>query len=210
MNEKMKNILEWVYCFVIAITVAILVKYFIGVPTIVKQDSMDPTLKDGERLILSRLTRTFHGEYERGDIITFEAPSNASLRQASVDQENPVAKYENEPTNIFSKFAYYVLEFGKKSYIKRIIAVAGDHVEVRDGKIYLNGEELKEDYLPDGTITYSENYNDFTVPDGYVFAVGDHREVSLDSRAFGCIPVDKIESKVALRFWPLNKFGIVK
>jgi signal peptidase I len=207
MNPKLKAVLEWVYCIIIAVVIAIVIKYFIGAPTVVRQESMDPTLKPGDRLILNRVCRTFHQEYEKGDIITFTAPSNDSIQQASIDQKNPVAKYENEPTNPFDAFVYYVLEIGKTSFIKRIVATAGDHVVIKDGKVFVNDHQLVEDYLPEGTETFSENYNDFVVPEGYVFAVGDNRSVSLDCRAFGCIPIDKIEGKVVLRFFPFDKFG---
>ena len=210
MNPKLKAVLEWVYCIIIAVVIAIVIKYFIGAPTVVRQESMDPTLKPGDRLILNRVCRTFHQEYNKGDIITFTAPSNDSIQQASIDQSNPVAKYENEPDNPFSAFTYYVLEIGKTSFIKRVIATAGDHVVIKDGKVFVNGHQLIEDYLPEGTETYSDNYNDFTVPDGYVFAVGDNRSVSLDCRAFGCIPIDKIEGKVVIRFFPFDKFGGVE
>ncbi len=210
MNPKVKAVLEWVYCIVIAVVIAIVIKYFVGAPTVVRQESMDPTLKPGDRLILNRICRTFHQEYEKGDIITFTAPSNDSIQQTNIDQNNPVAKYENEPDNPFSAFVYYVLEIGKTSFIKRVVATAGDHVVIKEGKVYVNGHQLIEDYLPEGTETYSENYNDFVVPDGYVFAVGDNRSVSLDCRAFGCIPIDKIEGKVVLRFFPFDKFGGVE
>ncbi len=210
MNPKVKAILEWVYCIVIAVVIAILIKFFVGTPTVVQQESMYPTLKPGDRLILNRICRTFHQEYEKGDIITFTAPSNDSVQQVSIDQNNPVAKYEEEPENPFEAFKYYVLEIGKTSFIKRIVATAGDHVVIKEGKVYVNGHQLIEDYLPEGTETYSDNYNDFVVPDGYVFAMGDNRAVSLDCRAFGCVPIDKIESKVVLRFFPFDKFGGVE
>ena len=105
---------------------------------------------------------------------------------------------------------YYVLETSKTSYIKRVIGVAGDHIKIEDGKVYRNGEELHEDYLAEGTVTKSKTYSDITVPDDCVFVMGDNREHSTDSRDFGCIPISKIESKVAFRFWPLNKFGKIE
>ena len=210
MNPKVKNILEWVYCIAIAIVIAILIKHFIGTPTIVQMDSMYSTLEQGDRLILSRISRTFKKMPERGDIITFEAPSKQKYEKEEVDLSNPVAKYEYEPKNIFQKFTYYVLEIKKTSYIKRVIGIPGDHILIKDGKVYLNGEELKEDYLDEGTVTNATGYfNDFTVPEGTIFAMGDHRSVSMDCRVFGCIPLNKIESKVWIRFWPFNKFGKV-
>ena len=211
MNDKLKNVLEWVYCIIIAVVIAILIKYFVGTPTIVKQSSMVPTFTQNDRLILNRLTRTMKKMLERGDIITFEAPSNNAEELTAEEAKNPIAKYENEPTNWWDSFVYHVLEIGKDSYIKRVIAMPGDHVELKDGKVYLNGEKLDEPYLSDDVITNSVGaLKDFIVPENCVFAMGDNREYSKDCRAFGCIPLDKIESTVVLRFWPLNKFGTVE
>ena len=211
MNDKVKNILEWIYCIIIAVVIAILIKYFVGTPTIVKQTSMWPTLEQNDRLILNRLPRTFGEMPERGDIITFEAPSNNATGLIAEEIDNPIAKYDNEPTTWWGKFTYHVLEIGKESYIKRVIALPGEHVEIKDGKVYINGEELDEPYLTDDVITEPTGVlNDFTVPENTVFAMGDNREGSKDCRAFGCIPLERIESKVVIRFWPLNKFGKVE
>ncbi len=200
-----KEVLEWTYCIVIAVALALLIRYFIGTPTVVKQSSMYPTLKQNQRLVLNRLYRTFHDTPERGDIITFEAPSQSVATGVK-------AVYDNEPQNVFEKFCYYVLEVNKMSYIKRVVALPGEHVQIADGKVYINGEELKEDYLQENVVTEAKSIylTDFTVPEGYVFAIGDNREYSGDCRAFGCIPFEKIESKVWIRFWPFDLFGKVK
>ena len=204
-NNTVKEVLEWIYCIVIAIALALLIRYFVGTPTVVKQTSMFPTLKQNERLVLNRLSRTFNEVPERGDIITFEAPSKSVATGVK-------AVYDKEIDGWFEKFTYYVLEVNKMSYIKRVIALPGEHVEIKDQKIYINGEELKEDYLQENVITEAKSsyLTDFIVPEGYIFAVGDNREYSSDCRQFGCIPIEKIESKVWIRFWPLNLFGKVK
>ena len=214
-SDKAKDILEWILCIVIAFILALLIKYYIGTPTVVRQCSMVPTLQENQRLILNRWGRTTGKMPERGDIITFEAPSNVreKLSIEEVDLSNPIAKYENEPTSWWKKFTYYVLEIGKESYIKRVIGLPGEHVEIKDGKVYINGEELQEDYLPEGTITKQntedEYYLDVIVPENCVFAMGDNRTQSTDCRKFGCIPLEKIEGKVWIRFWPLDLFGKV-
>ena len=87
--------------------------------------------------------------------------------------------------------------------------IIGKHVEITNGNVYINGEQLKEDYLPEGIVTDSEGLDDFVVPENCVFAMGDNRSHSTDCRAFGCIPLEKIESKVWIRIWPLNLFGKV-
>ena len=211
MNPKLKEALEWIYCIIIAVVLALLFRYYIGTPTIVQQVSMYPTLEQDQRLWLNRWTRTTKKMPERGQIITFEAPSKKSYSESEIDNGNPVAKYENEPTNIFSKFTYYVLEMGKDSYIKRTIALPGEHVEIKEGKVFINGEELEEPYLQPGIVTdvSGVGFSDFVVPENCVFAMGDNRNHSTDCRAFGCIPLERIESTVAIRFWPLDKWGEV-
>jgi len=210
MSEKTKDILEWVYCIVIAVVLALLVRYFVGTPTIVKQPSMYPTLKEGQRLILNRWGRTINKMPDRGDIITFEAPDKDYIPAIDADLENPVAVYK-EKTNAFSKFVYNVLEIGKRSYIKRVIALPGEHIKIENGNVYINGEKLDEPYLQDNVITDSLEgaFTDLIVPENYVFAMGDNRAHSRDCRSFRCIPLEKIESKVLIRFWPLNLFGKV-
>ena len=210
MNSKVKDILEWAYCIIIALVLAMLFRYFIGTPTIVKQVSMYPTLIQDERLWLNRWGRTTKTLPERGEIITFEEPAKITYAASEIDQSNPVAQYE-ERTG-FSWFIHNFLEIGKRSYIKRVIALPGEHVEIKDGGVYINGEKLEEDYLQDGIVTdvSGTGFTDFVVPENCVFAMGDNRNHSKDCRNFGCIPLEKIESTVAIRIWPLNKWGEIK
>ena len=216
MNEetkaKMKDIFEWIYCIVIAVVLALLIRYYVGTPTIVKQSSMYPTFKQNERLILNRIYRTKKTVPQRGEVITFESPSLSYVDPSNANLNNPTAEYENEHNGWFSKFVYNVLEIGKTSYIKRVIGLPGEHVQIKDGKVYINGEELEENYLSENVVTESTYgaFTDLVVPEGTVFVMGDNRGASSDSRRFGCIPYDKIESKVCLRFWPLNRFGVIK
>ncbi len=210
-KENLKEVIEWIICIVFAVVLALIVKHYVFTPTLVNQFSMEPTLHSGDRLILNRLCITMNDEIKRGDIITFEAPSLTRPEEAIYDEENPVATYfDRKDKSKLSNFVYYTLEFNKTSYIKRVIAVAGDHIKIEDGKVYLNGELLKEEYLSSDVYTEKNGmFCDLTVPEGYVYAMGDNRPDSMDCRAFGCIPLEKVESRVAFRFWPLNKFGKV-
>ena len=210
-SEKTKDIIEWIVCILVALILALLIRYFIGTPTIVKQSSMKPTLIENQRLILNRWTRTTKQMPERGDIVTLEAPSEKYVY--NYDENNVIARYDNEPTNWFSKFVYHFLEIGKESYIKRVIALPGEHLEIKDGKVYINGEELHEPYLQEGVTTQvgsDQPYYDLIVPENCVFVMGDNRNASTDSRAFGCVPLEKLEGTVWIRFWPLNLFGKVE
>lgn len=209
MNPKVKNILEWVYCIIIAVSLALLVRYFIGTPTIVKQRSMYPTLKPDQRLILDRLSVTLKKQVKRGDIITFEAPSVTKISLEEANMSNPIAIYNNEPKTLWEKFIYYVLEFNKTSYIKRVVGLPGEHIQIKDNKVYINGEEYQENYLDSSVVTTPCDgaFTDLIVPEGYIFAMGDNRPQSTDCRSFGCIPINKIEGRVIMRFWPLNTWG---
>ena len=210
-KEKIKDIIEWGYCIIIALILALLFRYFIGTPTIVKQRSMFPTLIENQRLILNRTFRITKKMPKRGDIITFEAPSTSNVYDKwNADQTNPVAIYDEEPKGIFKRFVYYCLEITKKSYIKRVIALPGEHVKIENSKVYINGKELEEDYLNDDVVTETEIFYDFIVPEGYIFAMGDNRAKSTDCRELGCIPLNKLEGVVIFRFWPINAFGKIK
>ena len=140
----------------------------------------------------------------------FEAPSLNSKHYG--DTINPIAFYDENNKNFMDKVLYDVLGITSSSYIKRVIGLPGEHVEIKDGKVYINGTELEEDYLQDGVVTdilHGGRYTDVLVPDGCVYVLGDNRSASSDSRTFGCIPINKIEGKAWIRWWPFEKFGIL-
>ena len=207
---KIQNIIEWIICIIIAVILALAIRYYIITPTVVKKSSMYPTLMENQRLLLSRIIRTTKEIPNRGDIITFEKPSKISYNADEIDKENPIAKYEYIPSNFIKKFSYYILEIGKESYIKRVIALPGEHVVIKDGKVFINNEELDEKYLQEDVkteINQNTGFDDFIVPQNCIFAMGDNRSGSMDCRDFGCIPLEKIEGTVWIRIFPFNKFG---
>jgi signal peptidase I len=99
-------------------------------------------------------------------------------------------------------------------FIKRIVGVAGDLVELRDGAVFVNDVELVEPYLfaVDGVAQPTEPETEdvsWTIPAGSLFVMGDHRQRSSDSRSFGPITVDSVVGRAWLRYWPLATFGIL-
>lgn len=201
-NKVVREILDWVVCIIIAYVLYVIINYFFGTVSGVKQSSMYPTAKNGDKLIISRRVIS-PKKLERGQIVTLEAP----VFEVGMELKDNVAFYPEYDG--WTKFAYSVLGIGKKSYVKRIVALEGEHLFIsEDGKVYIDNKLLEEDYLNDDikTIRSGEFYN-LTVPEGCVFVMGDNRVESADSRLFGAIPEDKIEGNVICRIWPLNKTG---
>ena len=96
-----------------------------------------------------------------------------------------------------------------KSYIKRVIGVAGDRIRIDDGQVYVNDVPLEEDYVPPA---YADKRSspEMVVPDGYYFVLGDHRSMSSDSREFGPVNQSYIYGKAAFGYWPMDKVGRVR
>ena len=93
-----------------------------------------------------------------------------------------------------------------KSYIKRVVAVAGDRVRIDDGQLYINGRRVRETYVP-GDYVDTRTYPETRVPEHTFFVLGDHRNLSNDSRDFGPVPEELIYGKAVFAYWPVDKMG---
>lgn len=97
-------------------------------------------------------------------------------------------------------------------FIKRVIGIAGDKIQIKNGKVYINGHILSEPYLANNTITDSGPFigdKIYTVPKGYVFVLGDNRSNSTDSRFFGPVNIDDIKGHAILRVYPFKKISLL-
>src|SRR5580658_395205 len=93
-----------------------------------------------------------------------------------------------------------------KSYIKRVIGVAGDRIRIENGQVYVNGEALDEDYVPNDYAD-ARSYGEIVVPSNSYFVLGDHRTMSNDSRDFGTVNARYIYGKAVFGYWPMEKLG---
>lgn len=199
-NNWLKETGEWILCFIIAYAIYLVINYFVGTIAGIKQSSMYPTAKEGERVVICRRI-LFNKKINRQDVVIIEAP--VDIEHEDTDKAYYVDRHGME------YFTYNIMGLGKRSYIKRVIGMPGEHLEIReDGYIYINGEKLDEPYLVEGLKTpKTGKYYDVEIPEGYIFVMGDNREGSKDSREFGIVPIEKVEGKVVTRIWPLNKIG---
>jgi signal peptidase I len=92
----------------------------------------------------------------------------------------------------------------KDAFIKRLIGLPGDKVEVKEGKVYVNNQPLKENYIEDKP---NYNFGPVTVPPNQFLVLGDNRNNSYDSHYWGFVPRDRIIGRAVVRFWPLNRVG---
>ena len=208
-RNLIKFIAEWVTSFCIAFSVVFVFKTLVGMPTTVKGTSMSTTLYPEDKLFLSTWSASVEKLPKRGSIITFEAP-NVEEADSSF---STIAIYKKDSRSFFQNILYYGLGVSKSSYIKRVIGLPGDHIEIKNGHVYINGTKYDEDYLSstvETDMSLGGEFDDVVVPKDCVFVLGDNRTASVDSRKFGCIPLSRIEGKVVARWWPTKKWALFK
>ena len=198
---------EWVYTILIALVIALLIKTYLFDIVCVDGPSMYPTLTNNDRLIVTKLGYKPHA----GDIVILDS--------AYKNRQEYYAEYEefNETKlNFFSKIALYVKipqNLKRKYYVKRIIGMPGDVIDIQNGNVLVNGEILDEPYY-DGVTSITDYATDypFTVSDDCVFVMGDNRPNSKDSRSseLGEVPIKALAGKSQIRIWPLNALGKTK
>ena len=184
-----------------ALVIAILIKTFLVQAFYIPSISMSPTLEKGDRILVCRVC-VHIGGIDRGDVIVFSdpqpkpGPDRGPIGGALhwLAEGVGVAQPENE------------------DFVKRVIGLPGDVVELHDGQLYVNGQAIPEPYLNAQKDTTP--YGPVTVPDGKLFVLGDNRAHSGDSRfqpptGVGLVPEDAVIGKVFLIIYPPDRWGVV-
>lgn len=196
MNQKkiLKESLQWTAVFFVSILLSLSIKSYGFAQAEVKQCSMQDTLYEGQRLIESKIPY-YYSEPKRGDIIIINSELEKGAFRVFVANTKEFIESFNKNE-----------EEDNKRLIKRVIGVPGDTIDIKDGKVYINGELYEEAYVKGETYPNSMEFP-ITIPEKEYFVMGDNRENSMDSRDIGLISIDKIEGKAVIRLWPLDKFG---
>ena len=160
----------------LSIVLSVGMRQFVAEARVIPTGSMEPTVQINDRLMIEKISYLFNSP-ERGDIIVFQAPEEALVIAGSATND---------------------------AYLKRVIGLPGETVEVIDGKVLINGKIIRESYIkspPD--YTWGPN----VVPENQYLVLGDNRNGSLDGHVWGFLPDETIIGKAAVRFWPPNRIG---
>jgi signal peptidase I len=163
-----------------AFALSFTIRTFVAEPRYIPSLSMFPTFDVGDRFVAEKVTRGFLSRpWQRRDVVVFYPPW---INPLGIDSDNSV-------------------------FIKRLIAVAGDVVEVEDQKMYINGELQDEPFTKE---LPNYKFERITVPPGYVMVLGDNRNNSYDSHAWGMLPEKNILGRAVQKYWPPERFGGVE
>lgn len=178
-----KFFLDIVETFVIALSIFLVVYLFLLQPHQVNGQSMVPNFQNGEYVLTDKISYRL-GSPERGDVVVFHAPESAHCPEGT-----------------------------GCDFIKRVIGMPGETIEVKNSAIYLNGQKLPESYIPQDYDTMAGAFSKNKVISlgmNEYFVVGDNRPYSSDSRAWGPIHREDIVGKAFFKYWPMDIIGRIE
>ena len=201
-KEKVKRtvgqeILSWVLTLLVALVAALLIRSVIFEPVRVDGHSLDDTLNDGEIMFVTKF------DYS-STWLCFPWQSDEAKEKA------PRITIGGNP----NRFDVVICRYpgrGDTNFVKRVIGLPGDTLELRDGYLFVNGEAYEEPYINDAyRVGYLNDFGPITVPEGQYFVMGDHRNNSNDSRSQGPIDRNMIVGHVRSVLFPFSKWRSVK
>lgn len=191
------EIRSWVLSVLIAFVIVVFFNSEVFAKVIVQQSSMENTLFSNQQLIVDKLSYKSE-DPKRGDIIIFlENDEKGTIADEALRIIEDIA-------SIFNHNKKYDCKGNR--LVKRVIGVAGDEIDIKNGFVYVNGNKIEEPYVKGETETREFNLP-VMVGRNKLFVLGDNRMVSKDSRKFGLIDIKQVEGKAIYRVYPFNSFG---
>jgi signal peptidase I len=196
MNDRTRRaVIETALLVGLAVVIAIVLRAFVAQAFRIPSESMEPQLLVGDRVVVSRIAYRVH-EPRRGDIVVFDCPPTAQCPAPAPSRGlvGDAVRFVGERIG--------VIQPSTDEYIKRVIALPGETVEGKEGRVYVNGRALIEPYLgPDIT---TSDFRPVQVPKGKLWVMGDNRANSSDSRVFGTISQSKVVGRTIVRVFPFR------
>lgn len=178
---------EDINTYVVSLTVALLLRFFIIEPRFIPSLSMYPTFEVGDQLAVEKVTKLIR-PFERKEVVVFNPP--LAFREALYGQVNVDSATASKKA--------------REALIKRIVAVEGDVVKIREGKLYINNEQQDEPFTAEDA---AYEFGPVTVPPGQVLVLGDNRNHSLDGHIWGFLPKENVIGRAVFVYWPPWRLG---
>ena len=205
-KEKIKAFIKETVDTVLFVVVAvIIIRFFVAELRWIPSGSMKPTLIEGDRIVVEKLTKfpniiknhAFENTPKRGDVMIFYPP---------------FVKLSTSPMAVFKRLTGFFCK--DVAYIKRVVGLPGELIEIKQEtngayKVYINGKALEEEYIM-SEYDYHKCRADMhcgplVIPEGHYFMMGDNRGNSLDSRFWGTLPKERFIGRAVFLFWPVNR-----
>ena len=196
-KSAVKSVVELVATVAIAVGLALLIQAFIVKPYRIPSSSMEPTLNIGQRILANRLA----GNPGIGDVVVFHPPKGANVESCGNPQEGQGHLQACDDPNP---------EDTSETFIKRVVGLPGDHLQIINGHVIRNGKREQDSYirpcLPGQPCNFPQT---IVVPPGHYFMMGDNRGISDDSRFWGPVPSSWIIGTAFFTYWPPDRIGTV-
>lgn len=213
---------EYAEAIIIAIILALLIRAYVVQAFKIPSGSMTPTLVVGDHILVNKFIYGLKFPFtdsrilifrqpKRGDVIVFSFPGNREKEECRSVFKNILTRLERAWNN---GSLLYLFKDDCRDFIKRVIAVGGDKVEIKNKTVYVNGFPLQEPYkiqrdprIEDAHLSPRDNFGPVIVPRRKFFVMGDNRDQSYDSRFWGFVDMDDIKGKAFIIYWSWDSNG---
>jgi signal peptidase I len=217
-----ESLIELVVIVAVAVGLALLIQAFVVKPYRIPSESMVPTLKVGQRVLVNRIDGRF-GTPDRGDVVVFRPPAGAGDNICAVKDGQeylPGKQYvSGDHGALAERMPCPKGTAGKyeETYIKRVVGLPGERLKIIRGHAYINDKRLAEPYInptgscdePNTTSSDCTYSLDITIPPESFFMMGDNRDASDDSRYWGPVPKENVIGEAFMTYWPPKRIGLL-
>ncbi len=218
-NIRKSKFREYTEAIIIAVILALLIRAVVVQAFKIPSGSMLETLQIGDHILVNKFIYGLKLPFSdsrllifspprRGDVIVFSFPGNKEIPECTSFSQNLSARVGN---TIRHGNPFYLFKDDCRDFIKRVVGVGGDTIEIKNKKVYINNVPFDESYtiFKDDTTGSSprDNFGPFTVPRKSLFVMGDNRDQSYDSRFWGIVDMSEIKGRAFIIYWSWNGAG---